>query len=95
MDKLWTQKSLNQAAVDDVDNFSEKKCYEKIFLREKESEILSTSPQSHTAPTPPLLPGKGNSSEEYFRSPLLGLLWHNRNHLSRVRRHRSGGFALD
>ena len=75
--------------------FFGKKCYEKIFLREKESEILSTSPQSHTAPTPPLLPGKGNSSEEYFRSPSLALLWHNRSHLSRVRRHRIGGSALD
>ena len=45
VDNLWIKKWLNQAAVDDVDNLSGKKCYEKIFLREKESEILSTKPR--------------------------------------------------
>ena len=68
MDKLWTKKSLNQAAVDDVDNFSGKKCYEKIFLREKDSEIWSTSPRSHTIPAArhkthrKIFPGSGISA---------------------------------
>ncbi len=31
MDKLWTKKSLNQAAVDDVDNFSGKSVMKKFF----------------------------------------------------------------
>ena len=61
VDNLWIKKWLNQAAVDDVDNISEKKCYEKIFLKEKESELLSTSPQSHTAQPLRPFPGRGTA----------------------------------
>ena len=79
---LWTMWTI----------FREKSVMKKFFLEKKNQKYC---PQSHADPTPPPLPGKGNSSEEYFRSPSLALLWHKRSHLSRVRRHRIGGSALD
>ena len=48
---LWTMWTI----------FRKKKCYEKNFLREKESEILSTSPQSHTAQPLRPFPGRGTA----------------------------------
>ena len=61
VDNLWIKKPLNQAAVDDVDNFSEKKCYEKIFLEKKNQKYC---PQVHRATLPQPLrpfPGRGTA----------------------------------
>ena len=57
MDNMWIKKPLNQAAVDDVDNFSEKKCYEKNFLREKRiRNIVHKSTEPHCP-----FPGRGTA----------------------------------
>ena len=57
MDNMWIKKPLNQVAVDDVDNFSEKKCYEKNFLREKRiRNIVHKSTEPHCP-----FPGRGTA----------------------------------
>ena len=61
MDNMWIKKPLNQVAVDDVDNFSEKSVMKKIFLEKKNQKYC---PQVHRATLPQPLrpfPGRGTA----------------------------------